>query len=91
MKENFKQWLISLDQFVFCTIAFLLSFVNRQITVYADLTISAQSYRLAKKGYWYGKLMMKVIDFIFSPFEKEHCLKAYESEKANNHLPNDML
>lgn len=90
MRENFKQLLIALDQFLFCFGCFILSLFNHNVKVYADLTLSAQAYRLSSKGYWYGKALEAVIDFMFRPFESQHCRKAYESEKQNSHLPDDM-
>lgn len=91
MKDNFKQWLISLDQFLFCSVAFFLSLFNHNINVYADLTLSAQAYRLSQRGYWYGRLLEKLINLLFAFFEADHCKKAYESELKNNHLPEDMV
>lgn len=88
--HNLKQTLIAFDQLVYCMIGTFLSIFNRKITVYADLTISAQSYRLAKKGLWYGKVMRATIDLLFRVFEKDHCYQAYLSEVNNAHLPSDL-
>lgn len=90
MKENFKQLLISGDQFLFCLVSFLLSLFNHNVNVYADLTLSAQAYRLSEKGYWYGKALRWFIDLLFRPFEKEHCKQAYQSEMDKGHLPDDL-
>lgn len=89
--HNLKQVLIAVDQLVYCIIGTLLSIFNHKIKVYADLTISAQSYRLAKKGKWYGKCMRFTIDLLFRIFEKDHCKKSYESEMRGSHLPEDVV
>ena len=88
--HNLKQVLIAIDQLIYCIIGAMLSIFNHKITVYADMTISAQSYRLAARGAWYGKAMRFVIDGIFRIFEKDHCYKSYLSELNNTHLPSDM-
>lgn len=88
--NNLKQTLIALDQLVYCCIGTFLSIFNRNITVYADLTISAQSYRLEQRGLWYGKLLRKGIDMLFRPFGKNHCYESYMSEKSGCHLPDDL-
>lgn len=88
--HNLKQTLIAFDQLVYCLVGTILSIFNHKIEVYADLTISAQSYRLADKGKWYGKAMRFSIDLLFRIFERDHCYKAYLSEKQGTHLPNDV-
>lgn len=88
--HNLKQTLIAFDQLIYCLIGTILSIFNHKIKVYADLTISAQSYRLANKGKWYGKAMRFSIDILFRIFERDHCYKAYLSEKQGTHLPNDI-
>ncbi len=55
------------------------------------MTISAQAYRLADKGKWYGKAMHFTIDLLFRVFEKDHCYNAYLSEKKGGHLPEDVV
>lgn len=87
--ENFKQVLIAIDQLMYCSIAFVLSIFNKNVGVYADLTISAQAYRLEQKGYLYGKILRVLIDAIFRVFEKEHCKNSWLSEVKGSHLPND--
>lgn len=88
--HNLKQVLIAFDQLAYCLIGALLSIFNHKIKVYADMTISAQSYRLADRGVWYGKAMRCIIDLVFRIFEKDHCYNAYLSELNNTHLPDDM-
>lgn len=90
MKHNCKQVLIALDQLVYCFVGCVLSLFNRKITVYADMTISAQAYRLEQRGHWYGKVMRCAIDLLFRPIEHEHCRLSYESELNRAHSPADM-
>jgi len=40
-------------------------------------TISAAAYQGELTGKWFGKLARPVIDFLFSPFQKEHCRAAW--------------
>lgn len=86
--HNLKQTLIAVDQLAYCVIGSVLSVFNPKIEVWADMTISAQAYRLSEKGYWYGKLLKGAINAIF--FDRNHCKEAYESELAREHLPNDL-
>lgn len=90
MGHNLMQILIAIDQLVYCIIGTFLSIFNHKISVYADMTISAQAHRLAIKDYWYGHYLEAGINFLFRPWEFEHCKKAYESELSNSHLPPDM-
>lgn len=87
--HNLKQLLICIDQLMYCTIGTLLSIFNHKIKVYADLTISAQAYRLDQKGVWYGKALRKTIDILFRPFGKDHCKESFMSEVNKDHLPSD--
>lgn len=71
-----KQVLIALDQLV-----------NTLFNGYADETISARAYRQQlKKPHW--KIARKIIDCIFF-FQKDHCYKAFLSEKSRKHLPSN--
>lgn len=87
--NNLKQTLIALDQLGYCIIGSVLSIFNPKIEVWADMTISAQAYRLSSKGYWYGKLLEKTINTVF--LDKNHCKEAHESEVNNRHLPKDVV
>ena len=40
-------------------------------------TISAASWDLLLNDKWQGKLFVPIIDFLFSPVQKEHCRKAW--------------
>lgn len=86
-RHNILQVLIALDQLIYCIIGTFLGIFNNKIQVYADMTVSAQAYRLSSKGYWYGKALEKVINCIFR--DASHCKSAYESELNREHLPKD--
>lgn len=88
--HNLKQLLIAADQFIYCLCGSLLSVFNRKIKVYADMTLSAQAYRLEQQGKRCGKFLRLTIDLLFRPFEKEHCRLSFESEKDRTQLPEDM-
>lgn len=77
-KWHIKQILIALDQLA-----------NTLIGGWADETLSARCYRNSKK-YWYAKIAMYILDFIFKLWDKEHCKESYESEIKRLHLSEDM-
>jgi len=64
--------LIALDIFVFA----LLCFGN----VKRGETISAAAWSLEMDGKWQGKLFRPIIDWLFSPLQKDHCLQAWMIE-----------
>ena len=41
-------------------------------------SVSGRSWRLRDKRFW--GLMVKVIDFLASPFEDDHCKKSHEAD-----------
>lgn len=49
----------------------LSQFFNSLIGGSSNHTLAADSYRLKRK------VMLKVLDFVFSPIEKNHCKKSY--------------
>lgn len=52
-----------------------------------DETISAAMWRMEQQRKWAGRILRPVIDFIFSPLEKDHCRLSYESELQRSQLP----
>ena len=72
MARRLLNFLISLDQFFFSIIT--LGGSN------PDETMSAAAYRLEQAGRPQGKFFRPIIDWLFSPFEKEHCRKSWENE-----------
>lgn len=79
IKRRILNILIGLDQFIWV----LITLGNAA----PDETISAGCWRMEKKGKWQGKLFRPVIDFLFLPFEKDHCYKAYLAEINGYHAP----
>lgn len=41
-------------------------------------TISAASWSLYLDGKWQGRVAVPVIDFLFSPWQRQHCCNAYQ-------------
>lgn len=54
-----------------------------------DETLSAAAWRTEQKGRLLGRVFRPLIDWIFSPFEKNHCQKSFESERIGRHLPKE--
>ena len=53
-----------------------------------DETMSSNAYRMHRNGGRWGFLKW-VIDLVASPFERDHCYKAFQSELLRLHLPPD--
>jgi hypothetical protein len=73
MKRRALNFLIALDQFLFCLVC--LGGSN------PDETASSAAYRLEKAGRWQGKVFRPVLDRLFW-FDPMHCMGAYVSEVA---------
>lgn len=55
---------------------------------YADETISARCYRCqAHSRFW--RAMCWLVDWLFSRWERDHCLKSWQSEQRGTQLPPD--
>lgn len=52
-----------------------------------DETISAALWRWELTGRWQGRWVRPVVDFLFRPFEADHCRNAYEAERRRGQLP----
>lgn len=76
-----KQFLISIDQVINTLI-----WAEGEGFGMADETISARCWRLQHRERTWG-LAMRAIDTLFSPFEKDHCMRSYESEIRRKQLP----
>jgi len=66
--------LVALDIFVFALLT--LGDAKR------NETISSAAWSLELDGKWQGKLFRPIIDFLFRPFQKDHCLEAWLIEQA---------
>ena len=73
-KQYLKNILIGVDQLA-----------NAILGGAVDETLSARCYRNAQK-YWYAKIGQVILDFIFRPWDKNHCYESYLSEVNRNHL-----
>ena len=54
--------------------------INAMLGGNPDETISSRVYYLEKNGKITGRIFRPVIDFIFRPFSKHHCLDAAAQE-----------
>lgn len=68
--------LIALDQLV-----------NTLIGGYPDETLSASAYLGEREGKFYGRIFRPVIDFLFWPFQRDHCKRAFETEYRYSQRP----
>jgi len=73
MADRILRILISLDVFLFA----LLCFGN----VKRGETASAAAWSLEMDGKWQGKLSRPIIDWLFRPLQKDHCLNAWLVEQ----------
>lgn len=78
LKRYFKDILIGIDQTA-----------NAICFGAPDETLSSRCYRHSGK-YWYARVLKEVLDFVFSPFGRDHCYQSYLSEIQRNHFPNSM-
>ena len=78
MKRRLLNILIAIDQLIYVLITLGGG--------YPDETLSSAAWRLEQEGAIMGKFWRPVIDFLALPFERDHCEKAYDSEKRRNHV-----
>lgn len=52
-----------------------------------DETLSASAYLGEREDKILAKIARPIIDFLFRPFEKEHCKKAFHAERLGLQLP----
>lgn len=79
MKQRTLNVLIALDQLLYVL-----------LTLGAgspDETLSAAAWRTEQAGKLGGRIFRPLIDLLFLPVEREHCRKAYESERLGHQLP----
>lgn len=79
MKQRLLNVAVALDQ-----LAYVLLTLGAG---HPDETLSAAAWRTEKKGRLLGQIFRPVIDLLFLPFERDHCYRAYISEKRGLHLP----
>lgn len=79
MKQRLLNLLIAIDQLIYVLVTLG--------SGSPDETLSAAAWRMEHKGKVAGRIFRPTIDFLFSGFEKNHCWKAYESERLGKQLP----
>lgn len=78
LKQRILNWLIALDQFLFCTVCLGQSYPNE--------SASAAAWRLERDGHWAGRMFRPVIDRLFF-LDPDHCKNSYENLMAGKHMP----
>jgi len=73
MASRILRILIALDIFVFAILT--LGDARR------NETISSAAWSLEMDSKWQGKLFRPIIDFLFRPFQRDHCLNAWLVEQ----------
>ena len=81
MKQRILNVAIALDQ-----LAYVLLTLGAG---HPDETLSAAAWRTERKNRLLGIAFRPLIDLLFRPFEKDHCRKAYESERRGAQLPKE--
>ena len=76
MKTYILNILIALDQLV-----------NALIGGSPDETLSASAYQGELQGKVLPRIFRLIIDFVFWPFEKNHCFEAWLAEMTRAQLP----
>lgn len=79
MKRYLLNVLIALDQLV-----------NALIGGYPDETLSASAYIGEQQGRLLPRFFRPAIDFLFRPFERNHCRNAYLAEVKGLQMPRSL-
>ena len=83
-----QRWLMYPQQVLVAVDQLLNALIPPFITLsWSDETLSARTYRAAKRGKLVGRYAMPVIDFLFLWQTKEHCRNAYMKEMERRGLP----
>ena len=78
MVKRILHLLIAIDQLVYVVIT-----LGRG---YPDETLSSAAWRAERNGKLTGRIFRPLIDFLFLPFEDDHCYKSYLAEVNRNHF-----
>ena len=81
MKQRILNTLIAIDQ-----LAYVLLTLGAGSP---DETLSAAAWRTEQAGKLGGRIFRPLIDLLFWPAERDHCRKAYESERLGHQLPKE--
>lgn len=79
MKRRIFNLLLALDQFLFC----VLTLGNAD----PDESASAAAWRTEQKGRLLGRFFRPIIDWLFSPWQVDHCRQAFDAEMNKAQLP----
>ena len=77
IKSYVHQVAIGLDQLM-----------NTIIGGMADETLSARVYRNSKRSRT-NRIIMAILDLVFSPIKRDHCKKSYMNEVTRKQLPEE--
>jgi len=67
--------------YIFNVLIALDRFLNSVIGGHYDETLSASAWYGEQQGKILPRFFRPIIDFLFLPFERDHCRSAYESER----------
>ena len=81
MKQRLLNLLIALDQLLYVLVTLGAG--------HPDETLSAAAWRTEQSGKLGGRIFRPLIDLMLLPLEREHCRKAYESERQGAQLPEE--
>lgn len=79
MRQRLLHIAIALDQLIYVLVTLGAG--------HPDETLSAAAWRTEQSGRLGGRIFRPAIDLLFCPLEREHCRKAYESERLGRQLP----
>ena len=81
MRQRTLNVLIALDQLLYVLLTLGAG--------HPDETLSAAAWRTEQTGKLGGRIFRPLIDLMFLPFQRDHCLKAHQSEKLRRQLPKE--
>lgn len=81
MKKRLLNILIGIDQL--CYVLITLGYGS------PDETMSSAAWRMERKGKLSGRIFRPLIDWVFFPFEREHCFFSYLNETHWSGRPKD--
>lgn len=79
MKQRVLNILIALDQLIYVLVT-----LGKGMP---DETMSSAAWRGEQLGHPLPRFFRPVIDALFHPLEKDHCYKAYLSERMRSQIP----
>lgn len=55
-----------------------------------DETMSSAAWRTEQQGRILGRFFRPVIDWLFTPFQRDHCYQAFLAEKRRAQMPTEL-